>query len=66
MASIAVFSDGQLLVLVAGREVLNANPKPLYGGLSRVIAKDPGGFIYHVWNRAAGRLRLFKKDADYL
>ena len=21
--------------------------------------------VYHVWNRAAGRLRLFKKDADY-
>jgi putative transposase len=26
----------------------------------------PGGFVYHVWNRAAGRLRLFKKDADLL
>ncbi len=26
----------------------------------------PGQLIYHVWNRAAGRLRLFKKDADYL
>ena len=25
----------------------------------------PGGHVYHVWNRAAGRLRLFKKDADY-
>ena len=25
-----------------------------------------GGYVYHVWNRAAGRLRLFKKDADYL
>jgi putative transposase len=26
----------------------------------------PAGFVYHIWNRAAGRLRLFKKDADYL
>jgi putative transposase len=26
----------------------------------------PGGLVYHVWNRAAGRLRLFKTDADYL
>lgn len=26
----------------------------------------PGGYVYHIWNRAAGRLRLFKKDADYL
>ena len=26
----------------------------------------PGGYVYHVWNRAAGRMRLFKKDADYL
>ncbi len=25
----------------------------------------PGGYVYHVWNRAAGRLRLFKKPADY-
>ena len=25
----------------------------------------PGGLVYHVWNRAAGRLRLFKKEADY-
>jgi putative transposase len=26
----------------------------------------PAGFVYHIWNRAAGRLRLFKKEADYL
>jgi putative transposase len=26
----------------------------------------PGGHVYHIWNRAAGRLRMFKKDADYL
>jgi putative transposase len=26
----------------------------------------PAGFVYHIWNRAAGRLRLFKKDGDYL
>lgn len=25
----------------------------------------PGGYIYHVWNRGAGRLRLFKKDGDF-
>jgi putative transposase len=26
----------------------------------------PGGYVYHVWNRAAGRLRLFKKENDFL
>jgi putative transposase len=26
----------------------------------------PGGFVYHVLNRANGRLRLFKKQLDYL
>jgi hypothetical protein len=26
----------------------------------------PGGLIYHVLNRANGRLRLFKKDEDFL
>ena len=26
----------------------------------------PPGLVYHVWNRAAGRLRLFKKDQDFL
>ena len=26
----------------------------------------PGGYVYHVWNRAAGRLRLFKKEEDFL
>src|SRR5687768_10077802 len=25
-----------------------------------------GGYVYHVLNRANGRLRLFKKDADFL
>ena len=26
----------------------------------------PGGYIYHVFNRASGKLRPFKKEADYL
>jgi putative transposase len=34
--------------------------------MPRVARQCPGGYVYHVWNRAAGRLRLFKKDADYL
>jgi putative transposase len=25
----------------------------------------PGGWVYHIWNRGAGRLRLFKKPEDY-
>src|SRR5687768_8950804 len=25
----------------------------------------PGGYVYHVLNRAAGRLRLFRSAADY-
>jgi hypothetical protein len=28
--------------------------------------KVPGGLAYHVLNRANGKLRLFKKDDDYL
>ena len=34
--------------------------------MPRVARNCPGGLVYHVWNRAAGRLRLFKKDQDYL
>jgi len=34
--------------------------------MPRVARQCPGGYVYHVWNRAAGRLRLFKKEADYL
>ena len=30
---------------------------------SRIV---PGGMVYHVVNRANGRLRLFRKDADFL
>jgi putative transposase len=25
----------------------------------------PGGFVYHVLNRATARLELFRKDGDY-
>jgi len=34
--------------------------------MPRKARQCPGGYVYHVWNRAAGRLRLFKKPADYL
>ena len=34
--------------------------------MPRVARNCPGGYVYHIWNRAAGRLRLFKKDEDYL
>jgi putative transposase len=34
--------------------------------MPRVARECPAGFVYHVWNRAAGRLRLFKKDEDFL
>ena len=33
--------------------------------MPRVARKAPGGLVYHVLNRANGRLRLFKKDEDY-
>ena len=32
----------------------------------RVARHAPGGLIYHVLNRANGRLRLFKKEQDFL
>ena len=34
--------------------------------MPRVARVAPGGVVYHVLNRANGRLRLFKKDQDYL
>ena len=34
--------------------------------MPRRTRQCPAGFVYHVWNRAAGRLRLFKKPEDYL
>jgi putative transposase len=34
--------------------------------MPRKARSCPGGYVYHVWNRAAGRLRLFKKDDDFL
>ena len=36
------------------------------GAMPRTARQCPGGYAYHVWNRGAGRLRLFKKDDDYL
>lgn len=34
--------------------------------MPRQARNAPGGFVYHVLNRANGRLRLFKKEDDYL
>jgi putative transposase len=34
--------------------------------MPRNARRAPGGLAYHVLNRANGRLRLFKKDQDYL
>lgn len=34
--------------------------------MPRIARKAPGGWVYHVLNRANGRLRLFKKDEDFL
>jgi putative transposase len=34
--------------------------------MPRQPRKAPGGIVYHVLNRANGRLRLFKKPDDYL
>src|ERR1041385_1414085 len=36
------------------------------GSMPRVARKAPGGVVYHVLNRANGRLRLFKKEDDFL
>src|SRR5258705_9836555 len=33
--------------------------------MPRVVRKAPGGMVYHVLNRANGRLRLFKKEQDF-
>jgi putative transposase len=33
--------------------------------MPRQARQAPGGMVYHVLNRANGRLRLFKKDDDY-
>jgi putative transposase len=34
--------------------------------MPRQARNAPGGFIYHVLNRANGKLKLFKKEQDYL
>jgi len=34
--------------------------------MPRTARHAPGGLVYHVLNRANGRLRLFKKDEDFL
>jgi len=34
--------------------------------MPRIARKSPGGLVYHVLNRANGRLRLFKKKDDFL
>jgi len=33
--------------------------------MPRIARVAPGGIVYHVLNRANGRLRLFKKDEDF-
>jgi putative transposase len=33
--------------------------------MSRGPRQAPGGFVYHVLNRAVARLPLFEKPADY-
>lgn len=33
--------------------------------MPRVARHTPGGFVYHVLNRANGRVRLFKKEQDF-
>ena len=42
---------------------LTAIPSP---PMPRLARNTPGGLVYHVLNRANGRLRLFKKDEDFL
>ena len=34
--------------------------------MPRIARVAPGGFVYHVINRANGRLHLFRKEADFL
>ena len=36
-----------------------------YYTISRRAGQCFGGLVYHIWNRAAVRLRLFKKPEDY-
>jgi len=38
----------------------------MLSGMPRLARHAPGGLVYHVLNRANGRLRLFKKDDDFL
>jgi REP-associated tyrosine transposase len=47
------------LSLTAEAIVANLAPMP------RVARYAPGGYVYHVLNRAVARLPLFEKDADF-
>jgi putative transposase len=33
--------------------------------MGRALRATPGGYVYHVLNRAKGRSRIFQKDGDY-
>ena len=34
--------------------------------MPRAARNAPGGIVYHVLNRANGRLKIFKKDQDFI
>jgi putative transposase len=34
--------------------------------MPRTARQAPGGLVYHIFNRAGGRLRLFREEADFL
>jgi putative transposase len=34
--------------------------------MPRAARVAPGGYVYHVWNRACGRMKMFRTDADFL
>lgn len=44
------------------RELVDRSATPMV----RPLRSAPGGFVYHVLNRANARLKIFAKDADYL
>jgi putative transposase len=37
----------------------------VFAGIQRTARVAPGGLIYHILKRAAGRMHLFGKDADH-
>jgi putative transposase len=62
-ASLAILALREIKVT---RTFSSQSASVMLPAMPRTARRTPGGIAYHVLNRANGRLRLFKKDEDFL